>query len=114
MQRGELYRLRRPRARAERRAVRPRRRVVVLGYEPHRSLDSGSRLVVLQGLDPAADYELGESGVVLSGETLMTRGLELLADLHRSPRNDTLQFSARDYLSSLTELRVRRTSGERA
>jgi alpha-galactosidase len=87
-------------------------RVVVLGYEPHRSLDSGSRLVVLQGLDPAADYELGESGVVLSGETLMSRGLELFADLHRSSRNGTLQFSARDYLSSLTEFTVRRTAGE--
>jgi alpha-galactosidase len=80
-------------------------RAAVIGYQPHRSLDNGCRLVPLQGLDPAADYEIGDTGQVLSGEALVTRGFELFADVLRSPRNGTLQFSAPDYLSVVVELR---------
>lgn len=80
-------------------------RVVVLGYEPRRSLDAGPRLTTLRGLERDADYQNVVTGAVFSGGLLMDRGLELFADLLSGPRDGTLRFSARDFISVVLELR---------
>lgn len=78
--------------------------VVVLSYEPQRSLERGARRTRLRGLDPAATYVEHRTRRSYSGAYLMERGLVLHDELNTHPGNGTLRFSHRDYLSALTRL----------
>ncbi|MGC5170078.1 alpha-galactosidase [Microbacterium sp. DT81.1] len=78
--------------------------VVVLSYEPRRSLERGARRTVLRRLDPAAFYVDQRTGRRFSGAYLMQRGLVLHDELNTHPGNGSLRFSNRDYLSALTRL----------
>jgi alpha-galactosidase len=82
--------------------------VVVIAYEPRRSLDSGRRLFRLAGLDPSADYVDGRTGERFSGRWLMEQGLDLWHGTGQHGENGTLRFSRGDYSSALVRLREAR------
>ena len=79
------------------------RQVVLLSYDPHRSLSRAPRRLRLRGLDPAARYRDTETGTEYSGAVLMGRGL--LFNEHQTLRGwNNTRFSAADYASSLLVL----------
>jgi alpha-galactosidase len=78
--------------------------VVLLTYEPHRSLSVAPRWVRLHGLDPAASYIQEEAGQSFSAAYLSGHGLPFNGSLNDRGWNN-LRFSNRDYLSHLTVLR---------
>ncbi|MEC5186078.1 alpha-galactosidase [Cryobacterium sp. MP_3.1] len=78
--------------------------VVILSYEPRRSLHRGARRTTLHGLEPNAGYLNHTTGRTHSGGYLMERGLVLHDALNTDPSNGTLRFSNQDYLSALTTL----------
>lgn len=78
-------------------------RVVLLQYEPHRSLSSAPRRLRLLDLDPDAWYVDAATGERHHGSLLMTRGIRVLPQA--TDRGwDNIRFSGNDYASSLTEL----------
>ena len=79
-------------------------RVVILSYEPNRSLHDGQRRFALAGLDAAKSYRDEKTGETWSGAFLMGRGCELHANANTSESNGSLRFSNRDYVSALTVL----------
>jgi alpha-galactosidase len=76
-------------------------RVVLLSYEPHRSLSTAPRRVRLHGLNPEARYRDADSDEVRSGRYLMNLGVELNKVANRLESNGSLRFSNHDYLSHL-------------
>jgi alpha-galactosidase len=78
--------------------------VILLTYEPHRSLSVAPRWVRLRGLDPAATYVLEETGRTFSAAYLSGHGVPFNDALNDRGWNN-LRFSNRDYLSHLTVLR---------
>jgi alpha-galactosidase len=85
--------------------------VVVLAYDPHRSLSAAPRRIRLLGLDPDQVYEDEVTGERRSGAFLMGHGISAnRGENHRGW--DNTRFSNRDYVSSITVLRpARRGSG---
>jgi len=79
--------------------------VIVLSYEPRRSLHRGARRTLLQGLSPRSNYRNEATGRECSGAYLMGHGLALHDALNTEEANCSLRFSNRDYLSTITRLR---------
>lgn len=80
-----------------------RDRVVVLAYDPHRSLSPAPRRIRLRDLDPSAVYRDTETGERFTGSYLTGRGIR--ANRDRNDRGwDNLRFSNHDYVSTLTVL----------
>lgn len=77
--------------------------VVLLSYEPHRSLSKAPRRLRLAGLDSESTYLEEGTAATHSGATLMGRGLLFNAETNLRGWNNT-RFSTRDYASSLTVL----------
>ncbi len=78
-------------------------RVVVLCYEPRRSLDRGSRHVTLRGLEEDARYRDLATGEEYGGGYLHHRGFPFHEDELVIPATGSLRFSQRDFLSSIVE-----------
>jgi alpha-galactosidase len=75
--------------------------VVLLAYEPHRSLATTPRRLRLHGLDPEAHYRDLRTGLLHTGAILMGRGILFNEEATQRGWNNT-RFSAADYASSLT------------
>ena len=75
--------------------------VVVFAYEPHRSLATTPRRLLLRGLDPNASYRNVDTGSEHSGSVLMGRGI-LFNEQENLRGWDNTRFSAADYASSVT------------
>ena len=78
--------------------------VVVLAYEPHRSLATTPRRLRLQGLQPGATYLNEDTGTLTTGAELAERGILFNDESNLRGWNNT-KFSTADYASSLTIFR---------
>lgn len=79
-------------------------RVVVICYEPRRSLDRAPRHLALRGLVAEARYRDLRTGEEYSGAYLHHRGFSFHEDALVIEATDSLRFSQRDFLSSVVEL----------
>jgi alpha-galactosidase len=80
-------------------------RVVLLAYEPRRSLSSRRRLFRLSGLEPDATYVDEQTGDRFSGRWLMVQGIDLWRGEDTNLRSGTVRFSRADFSSTLITLR---------
>ena len=78
--------------------------VAVLAYEPSRSLSNARRLFRLAGLEPGAAYVDEHTGERLSGQWLMTQGIDLWRGADTNQKSGTVRFSRADYSSTLITL----------
>jgi len=86
--------------------------VVIIAYEPRRSLARHRGLFRLAGLDPALRYVDARNGERFSGRWLMEQGLDLWHGAGRNEPNGGLRFSRDDYASTLIRLRAHETDAE--
>lgn len=77
--------------------------VVVLSYEPHRSLSETPRRLRLRGLDPNATYRDESRSAEYRGALLTCWGIPIVSDPDTS--RDVMSASQADYSSALTVLR---------
>lgn len=78
--------------------------IVVLAYEPRRSLEKGRHLFRLAALDPAASYRDARTERCYTGRWLLEQGIDLWQHSGRDERSGGLRFSRGDYGSTLIRL----------
>jgi len=86
--------------------------VVIIAYEPRRSLARHRGLFRLAGLDPASQYVDARNGERFSGRWLTEQGLDLWHGTGRNEPNGGLRFSRDDYASTLIRLRAHESDAE--